>query len=194
MTLPKLYYFDIAGKGEALRLLFFYSGIEFEDIRCDREKFDALKSSGFLPFGQLPVLELSDGRIIAQSAAIARYIGKLSTANIYPSDLVAAAIVDSLIDQEADLFAGLSASRYRGETANNFFVCTLKNVHFLFSFAERMGFGCLDDATVAKVRESLNNSVLPRLLGTFESFLSVSKSGWLANTDGPTIADFILVP
>lgn len=67
-------------------------------------------------------------------------------------------------------------------------------VHFLFSFAERMGFGCLDDATVAKVRESLNNSVLPRLLGTFESFLSVSKSGWLANTDGPTIADFILVP
>jgi glutathione S-transferase len=36
--------------------------------------------------------------------------------------------------------------------------------------------------------------VLTRHLGHFESLLASSSSGWLADTDEPSIADFLLVP
>jgi glutathione S-transferase len=76
------------------------------------------------------------------------------------------------MDQEADLFAGVSCSKYK----------------------ERFGFGCLDDATIAKVRKALNDEVLPRHLSFFESLLARSSSGWLADTPGPSCADFLLGP
>lgn len=60
--------------------------------------------------------------------------------------------------------------------------------------SERFGFGCLDDATVAAVREALNSEVLPRHLGFFEKLLEQSSSGWIAGTPGPSIADFQIVP
>jgi hypothetical protein len=49
---------------------------------------------------------------IAQSASIIRYVGKLT--GLYPTELISAALVDSIIDQVIDMFMGLSVSRYRG--------------------------------------------------------------------------------
>ena len=72
----KLYYFDIPGKGEAIRLACAHSGFALEDIRITRDQFIALKESGKLPFGQVPLLELPTGECLSQSAAIMRYIGK----------------------------------------------------------------------------------------------------------------------
>ena len=48
------------------------------------------------------------------------------------------------------------------------------DIHFV---AGRFGFGCLDDETVAAVRESLNLEVLPRHLSFLESLLVSSSSG-----------------
>jgi glutathione S-transferase len=45
-----------------------------------------------------------------------------------------------------------------------------------------------------KVRQSLNDTVLPRHLGFLEKLLENSSSGWIANTIDPSIADFVLVP
>lgn len=45
-----------------------------------------------------------------------------------------------------------------------------------------------------KVRKALNDDILPRHLGFLEKILTSSASGWLANTVGPSIADFVLVP
>ena len=166
----ELVYFDIPGKAEAIRLACIYAGIPFKDTRLTRDEFLAMKTSGELPYGQVPLL-IVDGKFkIAQSAAIIRYIGKISC--LYPSDPVEAAMVDSLIDQEIDMFSGLSVSRYR----------------------ERFGFECLSDETVATVRKALNDEVLPRHLLFFEKMLTNSTTGWVANTSGPTIADFVLVP
>lgn len=51
--------------------------------------------------------------MLTQSAAIMRYLGKLSGA--YPDDPLKAALVDAIIDEENDLFTGLSVARYKGE-------------------------------------------------------------------------------
>jgi len=99
-------------QAEAIRLACFYGNIPLDDVRLSGEKFDSLKKDGVLPFGQLPVL-LVDGIYLSQSAAIARYVGKLC--GLYPvDDDILAAQIDALIDSENDLFMGLSVSRYRG--------------------------------------------------------------------------------
>lgn len=74
----KLYYFDIPGKGEAIRLACAHGGYALEDIRITKAEFAVLKENGKFPFGQVPLLELPTGECLSQSAAIMRYIGKLA--------------------------------------------------------------------------------------------------------------------
>ena len=65
------------------------------------EERAALRESGKAPFGQLPVLEV-DGKIIAQTGAIARYCGKQG--GFYPrDDDLAAAQIDMIIDTATDI-------------------------------------------------------------------------------------------
>jgi hypothetical protein len=42
-TVPKLYYFNLAGKGEAIRLACAFAEYEMEDIRLSFEEFPGLK-------------------------------------------------------------------------------------------------------------------------------------------------------
>ncbi|CAI2357737.1 unnamed protein product [Caenorhabditis sp. 36 PRJEB53466] len=72
MTHFKLYYFDVRSRGEVIRLLFHLADEKFDDERISFETWGALKSQ--MPLGQLPVLEV-DGVKIAQTTAIARYLG-----------------------------------------------------------------------------------------------------------------------
>jgi glutathione S-transferase len=130
-----------------------------------------MKNAGKLPFGQVPALQINEeGDMITQTATIMRYLGKITGS--YPSCPIAAALVDSIVDEEVDLCSGLATSRYK----------------------ERFGYGCLDAATVTIVRASLNDEVIPRHLQFLEIIAGKSKTGWIANTADPSIADFILVP
>ncbi len=73
-----------------------------------------MKTSGKLAFGQLPALEVDQKTMLFQSASIMRFIGRY--AGLYPvNDDLYAAKIDALVDQEVDLFTGLSCSRYRGK-------------------------------------------------------------------------------
>ncbi len=63
------------------------TGAEFKAEKDNEARF---------PLGQVPVLTLTDGRIITQSAAISRYAAKL--AGLYPVDPVEALLVDEIID------------------------------------------------------------------------------------------------
>lgn len=177
----KVYYFDIPGKAEAIRLACAYGNLNWEDVRMTKDEFMVMKESGKLSFGQVPALGVivasgdsdAEGKetMLFQSAAIMRYVGK--HAGLYPlHDDIKAAQIDAIVDQEADIFAGLSVSRYR----------------------ERFGFGFMTDADVAASRKSLNDDVLPRHLSNLEKLLECSDSGWIAGGEFPTIADFILAP
>ena len=96
----KLYYFDIFGRAESIRMILNHAKVPFEDVRINGEKLAEMKASGVLEFGQVPMLETADGKHLAQSWAILRYIGR--THGYYPEDPETAWKVDSTIDAVED--------------------------------------------------------------------------------------------
>ena len=103
-----LYYFKIPfWRAEVTRLALFIGGIPFNDYRVEGKEIDDLKATGLLPnkkiapFKQLPVLDV-DGKIVAQTGAIARFCGKL--AGLYPKNNdFEAAQIDQIIDTAQDI-------------------------------------------------------------------------------------------
>ena len=94
-----LTYFDFdGGRGEAARLIMHLGDIAFEDRRVPGKDWPALRDT--MPFQALPVLEV-DGKVIAQSNTINRYLGKL--AGLYPKDDWQATLVDELMDAVEDI-------------------------------------------------------------------------------------------
>ena len=93
-------------RAEVLRVSLFMGNIPFEDVRISREEFREVILTGKLrngmtvPFHQLPVLEI-DGKIIGQTAGIARFCGKLS--DLYPEDNILAAQADQIMDTATDI-------------------------------------------------------------------------------------------
>lgn len=73
MSQYKLTYFNGRGRAELARLLFAVAGVQYEDIRIEKDAWPQLKPT--TPFGQLPVLEV-DGITLAQSNAIARLLAR----------------------------------------------------------------------------------------------------------------------
>ncbi|CAD5220720.1 unnamed protein product [Bursaphelenchus okinawaensis] len=73
MVVYKLHYLDSRGRAEPIRMLLFYCGIKFEDIRYEPEKWESIKNS--FVFQKVPVLEI-DGKKLSQSVAIMRYLAK----------------------------------------------------------------------------------------------------------------------
>ena len=168
----KFYYFDLAGKGEGIRLACTVGKLPFEDIRLTREQFMEMKTSGELPYGQVPALSV-DGKLLCQSGAILRYIGKKT--GQYPTDDVQAAIVDGLLAQEGDMFTATSCARYQ----------------------DRFGFSALggaDSELTKTVEKAIAEEVMPKHLGFLEKVLGDSATGCLAGTEGPSPADFQFVP
>mmetsp|Transcript_24817 Transcript_24817/g.36725 ORF Transcript_24817/g.36725 Transcript_24817/m.36725 type:complete len:224 (+) Transcript_24817:84-755(+) len=163
----KLYYFNIKGKGEPIRLLCAYAGLELDDFRFSSyQNFADLKESGKLVFGQVPMLEVDGKHQLIQSGAILRYLGKLT--KLYPEDPLLAAKVDAVFDQETDAFTGATVA----------------------SYTTRFGIELNDDSK-EKCYELISNEVFPRHLDSIESLLKSSSSGWIAGTEEPSTADFV---
>ncbi|GFR44337.1 hypothetical protein Agub_g5553 [Astrephomene gubernaculifera] len=89
----KIHYFNAPGRAEVARLCLTFGGIPYEDVHYTGETFPEAKPK--MPFGQVPVLELPDGRMLAQSGAIDRYVAKL--AGLYPQDPLQAAFADQAV-------------------------------------------------------------------------------------------------
>jgi glutathione S-transferase len=163
----KLYYFDIKGKGEPIRLLCSYAGLELEDHRfATRDEFLAMREGTRLVFSQVPMVEVDGKDILVQTSAIMRYLGKLS--GLYPSDPIQAAKVDAMMDQETDTFLGTT----------------------VLTYGTRFGIN-LSSTVKEKSYESISDEVLPRHFRNIEKCLLASPTGWLAGTDEPSPADFM---
>jgi prostaglandin-H2 D-isomerase / glutathione transferase len=99
MPALRLTYFDFdGGRGEPARLALHIAGIPFEDRRIVFNEWAALRET--MPFRALPVLEV-DGRPVAQSNSINRYVGKL--AGLYPQDDWQALLCDEVMDAVEDM-------------------------------------------------------------------------------------------
>lgn len=113
--MPKLvlHYFDFDGsRGEAPRLAMHLAGIPFEDNRIARKDWPAHRDAA--PFQALPFLEV-DGKALAESNAINRYVGKL--AGLYPKDDWLAARVDEVMDAIETITTKIGATfSLEGET------------------------------------------------------------------------------
>jgi glutathione S-transferase len=97
----KLYYFDVYGRGEGIRMTLWHAKAQYEDVRLNEDDFAKIKSEGGkLEFGQVPALE-KDGKFYVQTQAIMRYLGK--TYGYYPEDAYQAYKVDSTLDAIHDL-------------------------------------------------------------------------------------------
>merc|ERR1711913_169699 len=100
--MPKLvlHYFAFPfWRAEVSRLALHLGKVEFEDKTIT--DFAEFKASGIAPLGQAPILEV-DGKVVAQTGAIARYCGKVS--GFYPKDDdFAAAKIDEIIDTATDI-------------------------------------------------------------------------------------------
>ncbi|XP_043677932.1 glutathione S-transferase-like [Vespula pensylvanica] len=103
----KLTYFPVKALAEPIRFIFSYAGVEFEDVRFDREDWPKIKPT--TPFGQVPMLEV-DGKKVNQSTAIARYLAKqhgLAGKNDWE-----ALEIDAIVDTIHDLRAKIAAHHY----------------------------------------------------------------------------------
>jgi hypothetical protein len=118
--------------------------------------------------------------MLAQSSAIVKFVGK--RVGLYPRDNdVLAAKIDSLLDEEIDLFTGVTVSRYP----------------WRFGLTDSLGLKGVRDESCAltrKFRRELNDVVVPKHLRFFEQTLSSSPTGWLAGTTEPSVIDFVMVP
>lgn len=125
MSKTTLTYFPVKALGEPLRLLLAYGGEDFEDIRLDRDQFLAIKST--TPFGQLPVLELN-GRKLAQSTALARYLGRKYNLNGANAD------EDLEIDQHVDFVHDIRAKAASVQYEDNEAVKEKKHAELVKNF------------------------------------------------------------
>uniref|UniRef100_A0A7E4VCC6 glutathione transferase n=1 Tax=Panagrellus redivivus TaxID=6233 RepID=A0A7E4VCC6_PANRE len=97
MVQYKLNYFDLRGRGEAIRILFKIAKVPFEDNRIAAEQWPAYKDE--TPFGQIPVLEV-DGQKLTHSTAILRYLG--GQFGLTGKTPIENALIDALADHLQD--------------------------------------------------------------------------------------------
>ena len=92
------HYFDVYGRGEIIRLLLTVANVPYEDHRFGFEEWMKLKPSA--EFGTCPILDI-DGHNLVQTKAIVRYIAM--THGLYPTDPFDVYLVESFVDQVADI-------------------------------------------------------------------------------------------
>uniref|UniRef100_A0A7S0ULC7 Glutathione S-transferase n=1 Tax=Polytomella parva TaxID=51329 RepID=A0A7S0ULC7_9CHLO len=79
-----LHYFGPPGRAEVTRLLLTLGGVQFEEKRYGFGSPEWLEFKKKTPFGQAPVIELDNGEMIAQTAAVEAYAATMG--GLLPKD------------------------------------------------------------------------------------------------------------
>ena len=174
-----LYYFKIPfWRAEVARLALFIGDIPFKDYRFENQDTEELKKDGKLPngliapFKQLPVLDV-DGKIFAQTGAIARFCGKLS--GLYPkNNEFEAAQIDQIIEAAQDInylvtLSGRDKEKERLELARK--ILATKHLPKWFQYLENLLAENKDSNFFVGNKISIADLAIWRLLGWLSSGL-----------------------
>jgi len=100
-SMYKLYYWNGRGRAQLTRYILAEAGVDWTDVREPEDHMIAsMKAEGVLPYDQWPVLDV-DGKILAQSNSIARFVAKRF--GIYGSSAMHEAEADGVVDAVYDL-------------------------------------------------------------------------------------------
>lgn len=175
----KLTYFNMRGAAEKIRLAFILNGVEFEDDRVEFADWPKLKGS--TKFGQMPLLELDDGTVIAQSDAILRYAGSVGEGKLVPQDLKEQAKVNEALGVLEDLFRS---------ALGRFFLARDPTA---FGHEDEVKESEEGKAMIKKMHDKWVSEELPKFIGFIEKLLEQNGGDFLASKDFPTIADCFAV-
>lgn len=172
----KLTYFNIEGAAEPVRLALKLSGTEFEDDRIGFAQWGEMKAK--MPYGQLPIMTVDDGKVMTQSAAMVRHVGSKFSTTLYPIDKLYE--IEEAIGMVEDLKRAWMPCLYVSMRPEN--------------FGYPSGYPKTDEGkeTIKTMRSKFVAEELPKYLGYFEGMLKDNK--WLVEGDEPTIADCFAVP
>jgi prostaglandin-H2 D-isomerase / glutathione transferase len=174
---PRLTYLDLKGIAEPIRLAFWISGVEFEDVRVSYDEVKALRAAKAMPFGQVPVLEF-DGETYSQSAAILRHVGRMTKMLPEPNDAHALMRVEMLLEGVRDVMSLFNAIWY-------------ENVLPRAPDGERPIETMLTPEQLAATQRLLNDVYLPYRLDQIETMMSVDCGPFVNGADA-SVADVSL--
>jgi glutathione S-transferase len=104
MSKPRIVYFDIRGRIEALRLMFEDLGVEYQDYRVSGAEWEEHRRTLPLPFGQLPLYEEGSLRLV-QSRAIRRHVARVhGLSGRSEAEAALCDMVDEAIEEVRELF------------------------------------------------------------------------------------------
>lgn len=175
----KLTYFNIEAAAEPTRLALTVAGIPFEDNRIAFPDWPELKKT--TPFGQLPVMEIDGGSMIAQSGAMLRYVATLSEDKFLcpPEKMLA---VEEALGVTDDLNRAFQPGLTMGMNPS------------AFGYEKDSNKSDEGKARTAAIRTTFVKDELPKYLGFYEKLLERSGGDWLVAGEKPTIADCHAVP
>ncbi|MFL2949952.1 MAG: glutathione S-transferase family protein [Candidatus Poseidoniaceae archaeon] len=155
----ELIYFESPGYAEPTRLCLELSQVSWKNTTVDWDGFQALKDSGELPHGYLPILKTPQGTL-AESNALMRYAAAL--AGLEPEDLFLRGKVDEILE----LIQGWRAS-----------------------FTPTFYIEDLDEKIAARKALFEEGAKIDLGLKNLESLVEASSTGWIADTEDMTLAD-----
>lgn len=181
MSKIKLTYFDIEGAAEKVRLALVLTGTEFHDERISFDDWSELKPK--TKFGQVPMMKMPDGKEVAQSAAMLRWVGRsydsVLGGSLYPQDIPSMFAIDETLGLVDDF-------------KQSFMPCM-----YMIMRPQAFGYPAdIDGATKGKIINKLTETWKAEKLPDFMKFFeeNLEASGSFLCGDKPTIADCELIP
>ena len=160
---PRLTYLDLKGIAEPIRLAFWISGVEFEDVRVSYDEVKAMRAAKAMLFGQVPIFEF-DGETYSQSAAILRHVGRMTKMLPGFDDAHALMRVEMLLEGVRDVMSLFQAIWY-------------DNVLPRAPDGERPIETMLTPEQLAATQRLVNDVYLPYRLDQIETMLASSVGG-----------------
>ncbi|MBL6883720.1 MAG: hypothetical protein ISR09_04975 [Candidatus Thalassarchaeum sp.] len=158
----RLIYFSSPGRAEAIRIVLDISKLSWENVIVDFSGYSEMRDSKKLPWGLLPALETPSGTL-SESCAILRYLGDMTYLKI--DDEWQSAKVDECLDAISDM-SNILTETFR---INN-----------------------IDEKIAARKKLVDSGGKLSNCYDLFCEKLENSKTGWIAGTEKPSIADIKL--